>query len=59
MVPTAANGQPALAEYARGADGIYRAFGIQVLTIAGSRIARISAFLDPSLFEAFGLPTEL
>ena len=59
MVPTAANGQPALAEYVRGADGIYRAFGIQVLTIAGSRIARISAFLDPSLFEAFGLPTEL
>jgi RNA polymerase sigma-70 factor (ECF subfamily) len=59
MVPTVANGQPALAEYARGADGIYRAFGIQVLTIAGSRIARISAFLDPSLFEAFGLPTEL
>ncbi len=59
MVPTAANGQPALAEYTRGADGIYRAFGIHVLTIAGSRIARISAFLDPGLFEAFGLPTEL
>jgi RNA polymerase sigma-70 factor (ECF subfamily) len=59
MVPTAANGQPTLAEYQRGADGIYRAFGIHVLTIAGSRIARISAFLDPGLFEAFGLPAEL
>jgi RNA polymerase sigma-70 factor, ECF subfamily len=59
MIPTAANGQPALAEYARGHDGVYRAFSIQVLTIAGSRIARISAFLDPGLFEAFGLPAEL
>ena len=59
MVPTAANGQPALAEYVRGADGVYRAFGIQVLTVEGSLIARISAFLDPSLFVLFGLPAEL
>jgi RNA polymerase sigma-70 factor (ECF subfamily) len=59
MIPTAANGQPALAEYVRDRDGVYRAFGIQVLTIAGSQIVRISAFLDPSLFEAFGLPAEL
>jgi RNA polymerase sigma-70 factor, ECF subfamily len=59
MIPTAANGQPALAEYARDANGVYRAWGIHVLTIAGNQIARITAFLDPSLFEAFGLPAEL
>jgi RNA polymerase sigma-70 factor, ECF subfamily len=59
MVPTAANGQPAVAEYVRGDDGVYRAFGIHVLSIAGSRITRISAFLDPRLFPAFGLPGEL
>jgi RNA polymerase sigma-70 factor, ECF subfamily len=59
MIPAAANGQPALAEYTRGQDGVYRAFGIHVLTIAGSRVARIAAFLDPGLFKAFGLPAEL
>jgi RNA polymerase sigma-70 factor, ECF subfamily len=59
MIPTSANGQPALAEYTRGQDGVYRAFGVQVLTVVGSRIARVSAFLDPSLVEAFGLPAEL
>ena len=59
MVPTAANGQPALAEYARGEDGVYRAFSIHVLTVDGSRIARISAFLDASLFTVFGLPATL
>jgi RNA polymerase sigma-70 factor, ECF subfamily len=59
MVPTYANGQPALAEYSRREDGVYHAFGIQVLTVVGLRIARVCAFADPSLFEAFGLPAEL
>jgi RNA polymerase sigma-70 factor, ECF subfamily len=59
MVPTAANGQPALAEYVRGEDGVYRAFSIHVLTLTGSRITRISAFLDASLFTVFGLPATL
>ncbi|HEY1628143.1 MAG TPA: sigma-70 family RNA polymerase sigma factor [Streptosporangiaceae bacterium] len=59
LVRTAANGQPALAEYVRGDDGVYRAFGIHVLTIAGLEITRISAFLDPGLFVVFGLPVRL
>jgi RNA polymerase sigma-70 factor, ECF subfamily len=59
MMPIAANGQPAAAEYMRGDDGVYRAFGIHVLGIAGTRISRICAFLDPSLFPVFGLPAEL
>ena len=59
MIPTAANGQPALAEYRRGRDGVRRAFGIQVLTLSASRIARVVAFLDPGLFAAFGLPPAL
>ena len=57
--PTAANGQPALASYMRAGDGVYRAHAIQVLTIAGSRITRITSFLDPGLFVAFGLPPAL
>jgi len=58
-VPAAANGQPALAIYRRAADGTRRAYCVQVLTLRGSRIAGIVAFLDPGLFPAFGLPAEL
>ena len=56
MVPTAANGQPAAAAYLRGADGAYRAYGIVVLTVTATHIARIVVFGDPGLFRAFGLP---
>ena len=59
MIPTAANGQPALAAYRRGRDGVYRANGIEMLTVTGSRIARIIVFLDPGLFASFGLAQEL
>jgi len=58
-VLAAANGQPALAIYRRAEDGTRRAYGVQVLTLRGSRIAGVVAFLDPALFPAFGLPPEL
>jgi RNA polymerase sigma-70 factor (ECF subfamily) len=58
-VPAAANGQPALAAYLRGHDGVYRAHAVQVLTCTGTGIARIVAFIEPRLFAAFGLPQEL
>src|SRR6201993_175281 len=56
MIPVAANGQPAFAAYLRGHDSGYRAHSICVLTIAASRVARVTAFNDPGLFAAFGLP---
>jgi RNA polymerase sigma-70 factor (ECF subfamily) len=56
MIPVTANGQPALAAYLRGHDSGYRAHSICVLTIAASRVARVTAFNDPGLFAAFGLP---
>jgi RNA polymerase sigma-70 factor, ECF subfamily len=56
MIPVAANTQPALAAYTRGDDGGYRAHSICVLTIAASRVTRVTSFNDPSLFAAFGLP---
>jgi RNA polymerase sigma-70 factor (ECF subfamily) len=56
MIPTAANGQPAFAAYLRDHDGVYRAHSICVLTIAASRVARVTSFNDPGLFPAFGLP---
>jgi len=59
MVPTAANGQPAVAAYMRELDGAYHAHAIQVLTIAGSRIARVTSFNDPGLLATFGLPEVL
>ncbi|HEY1819101.1 MAG TPA: sigma-70 family RNA polymerase sigma factor [Trebonia sp.] len=58
-IRTAANGQPALAIYCRGEDGIRRAHGVQVLTLRESRVAGVVAFLDPGLLAAFGLPPEL
>jgi RNA polymerase sigma-70 factor (ECF subfamily) len=56
MVPTRANGQPAVAAYLRDHDGIHRAHAVQVLTATATGIARIVAFLDPNLFAMFGLP---
>jgi RNA polymerase sigma-70 factor (ECF subfamily) len=58
-VPVTANGQPALAIYRRAENGTRRAYGMQVLTLRGSRIAGVVAFLDPGLVPAFGLQPEL
>jgi RNA polymerase sigma-70 factor (ECF subfamily) len=58
MLPTSANGQPAVAAYTR--DGsVYRAYGIVVLTATTTGIARITAFGDPSLLARLGLPRQL
>jgi RNA polymerase sigma-70 factor (ECF subfamily) len=59
LIPTAANGQPALAEYRRGHDGVHRALGVQVLTLTAGRVARVVAFHDPGLVPVFGLPPAL
>jgi RNA polymerase sigma-70 factor, ECF subfamily len=56
MVPTIANGQPAFAAYRRGNDGTYEAHAVQVLTVTATGVARLVVFLDPALFNAFGLP---
>jgi RNA polymerase sigma-70 factor (ECF subfamily) len=60
FVPTRANCQPALAVYRLDLDGdAYRGWGIWVLGVDGDAIAEITAFVDPTLTPAFGLPTEL
>jgi RNA polymerase sigma-70 factor (ECF subfamily) len=57
MIPTLANGQPAAAAYLRDEDGIYRAFGLGVLTVTKAGIARIHVFSDgPDLVTKFDLP---
>ncbi|HEY5878424.1 MAG TPA: sigma-70 family RNA polymerase sigma factor [Nakamurella sp.] len=59
LLPLEVNGSPAFAAYKLSADGSHRPFSIQVLDLDGDRIARITYFLDTSLFERFGLPASL
>jgi RNA polymerase sigma-70 factor (ECF subfamily) len=59
MVPTRANGQPAVAEYEIGDDGLHHACAIHVLDIVDGQVARIVVFFDRRLFPLFGLPATL
>ncbi len=60
LLSTRANRQPALAAYVLDREaGVYRAYGIMVLTLDGEAIAEITGFGDPTLFPLFGLPGEL
>jgi RNA polymerase sigma-70 factor, ECF subfamily len=56
LIPTTANGQPALAAYLRDSGGVLRAHAIQVLTVGSSGVTRIVSFNDPELLAVFGLP---
>ena len=57
LIPTRANGQPAVAAYLR--DGVAaRAYGVMVLTVHAGLIGEITGFADPSLFPLFDLQQE-
>ncbi|WP_344214565.1 RNA polymerase subunit sigma-70 [Kribbella sancticallisti] len=57
LVPIKANGQPGFAVYMRDpAEGVHRAFQIQVLTLTAAGIIHAVAFFDPTLFDTFALP---
>ncbi len=57
MIPTSANGQPAVADYRRDEDGVMRAHAIHVLTAGEGCITAITVFLEPALFAVFGMPS--
>jgi RNA polymerase sigma-70 factor, ECF subfamily len=59
MVRTAANGQPAVADYRRGDDGLLHAHAIHLLSTTRDRIGAITVFLNPTLFNAFGMPPKM
>lgn len=59
MRPVRANQQPACAVYQRDEAGIYRAFGISVLTVEQGQVIDIITFIDPALFKRFDLPLEI
>lgn len=53
-LPAQAHGLPALALYRDG-----RPYALQLLELSGDRVSAITAFLDVSLFDAFGLPASV
>jgi RNA polymerase sigma-70 factor, ECF subfamily len=59
LTPVRANSQPSVAAYERGDDGCYHAHAIQVLTVRGGSVSRITSFNDADLFPHFGLPARL
>ncbi|MCO5973559.1 RNA polymerase subunit sigma-70 [Actinoallomurus sp. WRP6H-15] len=59
MVPTHANGQLAVIIHERTDDGRYQPYGIQVLTLIGAQVSRITAFIDPNLVPTFEVTREL
>jgi RNA polymerase sigma-70 factor (ECF subfamily) len=61
LIPTSANGTPAVAQYRPAEGGGHLPWGLHVLEIEDGRIAHISSFLnlDCELFAALGLPTSL
>ncbi len=60
LVPTAACGSPAFAQYRPAPGGGHRAWALIVLELAGGQIASMTSFLDAeALFPRFGLPLEL
>jgi RNA polymerase sigma-70 factor, ECF subfamily len=59
-LPTRLNGQPAVACYGEDADtGRHLPLAIDVLTLEGSLIKEITAFVTPEIFPRLGLPPEL
>ncbi|WP_225849349.1 sigma-70 family RNA polymerase sigma factor [Streptomyces sp. HPF1205] len=60
LLPVAANGSPAFAQYRLAEDGSHYAWALQVLEIADGKITGLNSFLDTArLFPLFGLPLEL
>jgi RNA polymerase sigma-70 factor (ECF subfamily) len=60
MVPAALNGQPSFAMYLRSEPGReFLPFQLHVVALDGAAVRHVSAFLDVSLFERFGLPASL
>jgi RNA polymerase sigma-70 factor (ECF subfamily) len=56
LVLTEANGSPAVALYRSGSSGVLKASGLHVLAWRRDQVVSLHAFLDPALFELFGLP---
>jgi RNA polymerase sigma-70 factor (TIGR02960 family) len=58
LVPTRANGQPALGAYVLGPDGVSHGVGLFVLTLSGDQICAMTRF-ENAVLPWFGLPRSL
>jgi RNA polymerase sigma-70 factor, ECF subfamily len=59
-LPSRANGQPANAAYRWDPEtGRYAAEALEVLTLEGTRVKEMIAFMTPAVFPRFGLPSTL
>jgi RNA polymerase sigma-70 factor (ECF subfamily) len=58
LVPTRANGSPAFAQY-RPSGQALRPFALVVLDVSGGQVTDTTTYLDPGLFDLFGLPAVL
>jgi RNA polymerase sigma-70 factor (ECF subfamily) len=57
VVPTRANNAPAFGYYRPDPHAdVFRAGGLMVLSVAGTRVSSLARFNDKSLFATFGLP---
>ena len=61
VIPTRANGCPALASYQSDAGGVYRPGAILILTLEQGQVVQLDDFLalDNRLFLRFNLPLSL
>ncbi|MFI6507204.1 sigma-70 family RNA polymerase sigma factor [Streptosporangium sp. NPDC050855] len=60
FLPAHSNGQIAFGTYMWDEDrAAYVAGGLDVLTLRGTKVAEVVAFLDPEVFPLFGLPAEV
>jgi RNA polymerase sigma-70 factor (ECF subfamily) len=60
LLPTRANGQPALAAYLENEAGTFQAYGVMVFALDGDEVASITGFAGyPELFPELGLPVSL
>jgi RNA polymerase sigma-70 factor (ECF subfamily) len=58
LLPTSANGQPAMGVYRLDSSGAYLPYGVTVLTLREDRIAEINLFRAPSALDRFELPRQ-
>lgn len=56
LLPTWANGRPAVVAHKRTAAGALVPHGVLVLEVSDEQIAGIDAFIDPGLLPLFGFP---
>ena len=60
FIATTANGQPAAGMYLLNREsGVHEAFQLHVLDMGSDGISHVVAFMEPTLFEKFGLPGSL